>query len=298
MKHLRKRFILFNILVISCILVIFAILVGFSKHSTLSVNKLILAVLISMGLVLISSWLLSTVAIAPIKAAWQKQLDFTADASHELRTPLSTIQTNLDVVLSNPKATIESQMKWLENIRIENKRMSALVSDLLLLSRADTNEAIINMDNLNLSALVLEVETTFNAVAEQNKLFLSSTVEEEIFIQGDKDRIRQLLVILIDNAIKYTASNDKVNILLFRNESYATIEICDTGVGMTPEEISRVFDRFYRGKQSRLYNTDGSGLGLSIAKIITEEHGGKITAESQIGKGSIFKVSFPMSRSN
>lgn len=237
---------------------------------------MILAVLISMGLVRISSWLLSAVAIAPIKAAWQKQLDFTADASHELRTPLSTIQTNLDVVLSNPKATIESQMKWLENIRIENKRMSALVSDLLLLSRADTNEAIINMDNLNLSALVLEVETTFNAVAEQNKLFLSSTVEEEIFIQGDKDRIRQLLVILIDNAIKYTASNGKVNILLFRNESYATIAICDTGAGMTPEEISRVFDRFYRGKQSRLYNTDGSGLGLSIAKIITEEHGGKI----------------------
>lgn len=294
MKHLRKRFIHFNILVISCILVIFAILVGFSKQSTLSVNKLILAVLISMGLVLISSWLLSTVAIAPIKAAWQKQLDFTADASHELRTPLSTIQTNLDVVLSNPKATIESQMKWLENIRIENKRMSALVSDLLLLSRADTNEAIINMDNLNLSALVLEVETTFNAVAEQNKLFFSSTVEEEIFIQGDKDRIRQLLVILIDNAIKYTASNGKVNISLFRNESYATIAICDTGVGMTPEEISRVFDRFYRGKQSRLYNTGGSGLGLSIAKIIAEEHGGKITAESQIGKGSTFKVSFPI----
>lgn len=294
MKHLRRRFIFFNILVICSTMFSFAVLVGFSEHSSLSAGKLIFSTLASLGLVFVSSWLLSKSAIAPIKAAWQKQLDFTADASHELRTPISTIQTNLDVVLGNPQATVESQIKWLENIKIENERMSSLVSDLLLLSRADTNEAIVSMGILNLTALVLEVETTFNAVAEQHRLFLSSTVEEEIFIQGDKDRIKQLLVILIDNAIKYTAPNGKVNVSLFRNESYAAIEISDTGIGMTPEEISRVFDRFYRGKQSRLYNSDGSGLGLSIAKLIAEEHGGRIMAESQIGKGSVFKVVMPM----
>lgn len=247
-----------------------------------------------MGLVFISSWLLSKVAIAPIKAAWQKQLDFTADVSHELRTPLSTIQTNLDVVLSNPDATIESQMKWLENIKIENKRISNLVSNLLLLSRADTNEAIINKEFLNLSALVSEVVMTYSTVAEHNDLVLTSTVQETISMCGDKDRIKQLLVILIDNAIKYNTPNGTVNIILSRNESCATIEISDTGIGIESEDIKRVFDRFYRGKQARLYNSDGSGLGLSIAKLITEEHEGKITAKSQTGKGTTFKIIIPM----
>lgn len=294
MKHLRKRFILFNILVISCIMFIFTILVGLSEQSDISIRKLIFSLPISIGLVFISSWLLSKIAIAPIKDAWQKQLDFTADASHELRTPLSTIQTNIDVILSNPQATVESQMKWLENIKIENKRMSTLVSDLLLLSRADTNESIINMDTLNLTAIIAEVETTFNAMAKQNKIFLNSTLEEGIFIQGDKDRIKQLLVILIDNAIKYTGPNGKIDISLFKNENSVTIEIADTGIGMSPEETTRVFDRFYRGKQSRLYNSDGSGLGLSIAKLIAKEHGGKIMVESQISIGSIFKVVIPI----
>lgn len=247
-----------------------------------------------MGLVFISSWLLSKIAIAPIKAAWQKQLDFTADASHELRTPLSTIQTNLDVVLSNPDATIESQMKWLENIKLENKRMSNLVSNLLLLSRADTNEAIINKEFLNLSALVSEVVMTYSTVTEHNDLALTSTVQETISMCGDKDRIKQLLVILIDNAIKYNTPNGTVNIILSRNESCATIEISDTGIGIESEDIKRVFDRFYRGKQARLYNSDGSGLGLSIAKLITEEHEGKITAKSQTGKGTTFKIIMPM----
>lgn len=273
---------------------IFAILVIFSEQSTLSFNKWIITVLISMGLVFISSWLLSKVAIAPIKAAWQKQLDFTADASHELRTPLSTIQTNLDVVLSNPDATIESQMKWLENIKIENKRMSNLVSNLLLLSRADTNEATINKEFLNLSALVSEVVMTYSTVAEHNDLVLTSTVQETISMCGDKDRIKQLLVILIDNAIKYNTPNGTVNIILSRNESCATIEISDTGIGIESEDIKRVFDRFYRGKQARLYNSDGSGLGLSIAKLITEEHESKITAKSQTGKGTTFKIIMPM----
>lgn len=294
MKHIRKRFVIFNILVISSIMFIFAILVIFSEQSTLSFNKWIITVLISMGLVFISSWLLSKVAIAPIKAAWQKQLDFTADVSHELRTPLSTIQTNLDVVLSNPDATIESQMKWLENIKIENKRMSNLVSNLLLLSRADTNEAIINKEFLNLSALVSEVVMTYSTVAEHNDLVLTSTVQETISMCGDKDRIKQLLVILIDNAIKYNTPNGTVNIILSRNESCATIEISDTGIGIESEDIKRVFDRFYRGKQARLYNSDGSGLGLSIAKLITEEHEGKITAKSQTGKGTTFKIIMPM----
>lgn len=294
MRHLSKRFIFFNMLIISCVMIIYAILVVFSEHSRISTNRMILAVAISIILVFIGSWLLSKIALAPIKAAWQKQLDFTADASHELRTPLSTIQTNLDVVLRNPTATIESQSKWLKNIEIENKRMSALVSDLLLLSRADTNEDIINMEKLNLSTLVSKIVAAYDVVIKEKDLTLVSDIRNGISIQGDKDRIKQLLVILIDNAVKYNTSNGKINIILSKNERNAVIEISDTGIGIGQEEVTRVFDRFYRGKQSRINNPDGSGLGLSIAKLITEEHGGRISAESRLEKGAIFRISIPM----
>lgn len=292
MKHLRKRFIFFNILVISCIMVILAIFVGLSERSTLSANRMMLAILISIVLVFIGSWLLSKIALAPIKAAWQKQLDFTADASHELRTPLSIIQTNLDVVLCHPNATIKSQIKWLKNIEAENKRMSILVSNLLLLSRADTNEAIISMDNLNLSALLSEIITAYAPVAKQNKLILTSAIINGISIRGDSDKIKQLFIILLDNAIKYTAENGTISITLSQD---GIVEISDTGIGIEQDEIIQVFNRFYRGKHARLHNPDGSGLGLSIAKLIAEEHGGKISAQSKIGDGSIFKVTLPIS---
>lgn len=294
MKNLHKRFIFFNMFIISCVMIIFAILVLFSEHSRISINRMILAIAVSIILVSISSWLLSKIALAPIRAAWQKQLDFTADASHELRTPLSTIQTNLDVVLSNPTATIESQSKWLKNIEIENKRMSALVSDLLLLSRADTNEDIIDMEKLDLSTLVSKMVMAYDVVIREKDLTLTYDIKNEISIQGDKDRIKQLLVILIDNSVKYNTDNGKINIILSKNEHSAVIEISDTGIGIGKEEVTRVFDRFYRGKESRINNPDGSGLGLSIAKLITEEHGGTISAESQPKKGSTFKISIPV----
>lgn len=274
-------------------MLIIALLVRLSERSTLSTNKLVLAIVISIMLVFIGSWLLSKVMLAPIKAAWQKQLDFTADASHELRTPLSTIQTNLDVVLSDPTKTIESQMKWLKNIEIENKRMSALVSDLLLLSRADTNEDIIKMDNLNLSTVVTEIVSAYEVLIRENNMTFTSDIKDEILIQGDKDRIKQLLIILIDNAVKYNIANGKINVMLFQDKENAIIEIADTGIGIEQEEMKRVFDRFYRGKQSRLNNPDGSGLGLSIAKLITKEHGGSIWAESQPERGTSFKILIP-----
>lgn len=280
-------------LVISSLMLIIALLVRLSERSTLSTNKLVLAIVISIMLVFIGSWLLSKVMLAPIKAAWQKQLDFTADASHELRTPLSTIQTNLDVVLSDPTKTIESQMKWLKNIEIENKRMSALVSDLLLLSRADTNEDIIKMDNLNLSTVVTEIVSAYEVLIRENNMTFTSDIKDEILIQGDKDRIKQLLIILIDNAVKYNIANGKINVMLFQDKENAIIEIADTGIGIEQEEMKRVFDRFYRGKQSRLNNPDGSGLGLSIAKLITKEHGGSIWAESQPERGTSFKILIP-----
>ena len=291
MKQLRRRFIYFNMLVMSCIMVILIAIVAHSGRMT--TRRMIMTVLIVMVLVFIGSWLLSKMAITPIKAAWQKQIDFTADASHELRTPLTTIQMNLDVVLSNPEATVESQIKWLKNIEAENKRMSTLVANLLLLSRADADEEILSIDDLDLSSLLGELITSYDAVVKQRGIFMDAVIKEGVFIKGDHDRMRQLIVILLDNAVKYTEAGGSIDIDLSADKNKINLEISDTGMGIEQEEIERVFDRYYRGKKSRQKNPDGSGLGLAIAKLITKEHGGTIFVKSQLGEGSVFTISLP-----
>ena len=295
MKQLRKRFIYFNMLVITCIMIFLTAIVVHSGRMTTS--RIIMSILIVMVLVFIGSWLLSKMAITPIKAAWQKQIDFTADASHELRTPLSTIQTNLDVVLSNPTATVESQLKWLKNIEAESKRMSNLVANLLLLSRADADEEIISIEDLNLSSLLVDVISPYDTIVEQKGICMNMFIKEDVVIKGDQDRMRQLIVILLDNAIKYTDSGGEIDISLSCDKNKVYLEISDTGIGIEQEEIKNIFNRYYRGKKSRLSNPDGSGLGLAIAKLITKEHGGTILVKSQVGEGSVFTVSLPVQRS-
>lgn len=296
MKQLRKRFILFNMLIISCITVILAIFSGVRDGSTLTAGRIVILVLVSIGLVFIGSLLLSKIAIAPIRAAWQKQLDFTADASHELRTPLATIQANLDVVLSNIEATVESQMSWLSNIDIECKRMSAIVSDLLFLSRADTDEINFEKEVFDLSDLLTGILTTYNAVIEQNGMSLISSNENEVTIYGDRNKLKQLIIILLDNAIKYNKVNGTVRVSLLANKGYANIKITDTGIGINLNERDMIFNRFYRGEKSRRKNPDGSGLGLAIAKVIVDEHKGDISLESKVGEGASFTVKIPLAQ--
>lgn len=294
MKQLRTRFILFNILVISGMMLILALLVWLSEHSTLSVNRMVFAVGISVILVGVSSLLLSGIALAPIKAAWQKQLDFTADASHELRTPLTTIQANLDVVMSNPTATVASQAKWLNYIDMEQKRMSRLVSDLLFLSRADTHEELLHRDNLDLSRLADEVIVVYAAVAEDHAITLTSAVKPDIIMHGDGERIKELLLILLDNAVKYNRAGGSIHLILDQRGQHATLEVSDTGIGIGEEERMKVFDRFYRGRLSRPDHPEGSGLGLAIARLIAEQHGGTISVQSQLHKGSTFSILLPL----
>lgn len=294
MKQLRTRFILFNILVISGMMLILALLVWLSERSTLSVNRMVFAVGVSVLLVGISSLLLSGIALAPIKAAWQKQLDFTADASHELRTPLSTIQANLDVVMSNPTATVASQAKWLNYIDMEQKRMSRLVSDLLFLSRADTHEELLHRDNLDLSRLADEGVEVYAAVARDHALTLTSAIKPDLVMHGDTERIKQLLLILLDNAVKYNRAGGSIHLVLDQRGQYAILEVSDTGIGIGEEERMKVFDRFYRGRLSRPDHPEGSGLGLAIARLIAEEHGGTISVQSQLHKGSTFSILLPL----
>jgi len=292
-KDIRKRFILFNVLVTGGIIAIIglSIFVG-SPRSELPAHRYVTALSLAVVSVYVGSLILSKAAIRPIQAAWQKQLDFTADASHELRTPLAVIQTNFELVMDSPKETVESQMKWLKNIEAENKRMAKLVDDLLTLSRADTDRQTLEKETFMLDEAVAEAAAPFEPIASEKNIELAISADGRIAFYGDRRRIKQLVVILLDNALNYTDSG-AVAVALSQEEKGVILTVSDTGHGIEIEHISKIFDRFYRVEKTRNLHRDGSGLGLSIAKWIVEEHSGAICVTSTIGKETILMVRLP-----
>jgi len=292
-KSLRKRFIRFNVLVTGSIVVLIglSVFIG-SPRNDLSAHRYIISLSLAIIAVYVGSLILSKAAIRPIQAAWQKQLDFTADASHELRTPITIIQTNLDLVLDNRGETVESQVKWLKNIEAENKRMGKLVEDLLTLSRADTSEQMLEVETFMLDEVILEARRLFEPIANEKQIELSMRIDSQIAFYGDRQRIKQLVVILLDNALNYTDSGT-VTVELAQNEKEMIITVSDTGYGMEADHISRIFERFYRVAKTKKLKQDGSGLGLSIAKWIVQEHGGIIHVTSTPGVGTSFAVHLP-----
>jgi signal transduction histidine kinase len=231
--------------------------------------------------------------LIPIKKSWQKQQDFVADASHELRTPLAVIQTNIELVRGNPKDSVESQTKWLENIQHETGRMSKLVEDLLFLARADSEQLPLEMMDFNLSFTLLSTLSSFEVMAKNRGIKLESTVQDHILFYGDENRLKQLIVILIDNALKHTPAGGKISIRLINSGPSVELSVSDTGEGIEHEHLERIFERFYRVDKARSKMTGGTGLGLSIADWITKVHHGRITVTSQVGKGTTFVVNLP-----
>jgi len=232
-------------------------------------------------------------ALVPIRLSWQRQRDFVADASHELRTPLAVMQTNLELVLGNPDETIESQSRWLNNIHAEGQRMAKLVDDLLLLARADSSQELMEMQYFPLHLALKDALQPFEAVAVSSGIELETSLESEITFYGDEARLKQLAVILVDNAIKYTPPGGRVNIELKDQERNVEIVVSDTGEGIEQKYLKRVFERFYRVDKARSRQTGGNGLGLAIAQWITTEHQGSIKISSGPGKGTTFRVILP-----
>lgn len=291
-KTLRKRFTAFSVLVISGIIIVLGLLVYIGPASQLGMRQFI-TVLFAIGMTLAGSWLLSKAAVRPVQNAWQKQLDFTADASHELRTPIAVIQTNLELVMDSPEESVENQMKWLKNIEAENKRMAKLVDDLLTLSRADTNEQTLEWETFMLDRAALEALVPLEAAASKKNITLEAHMCKAVAFQGDRKRIMQLIVILVDNALKYTDSSGIITVSLNEGGKEIKLTVSDSGQGIENEHLDKIFDRFYRVTKTRNLNQDGSGLGLSIAKWIVLEHNGQIQVESQPGSGTTFIIYLP-----
>ncbi len=267
-----------------------------SEEETLSRLGTILISIGLAGLILVffSSLFLADKALIPIKKSWDRQKRFVADASHELRSPLTVMQTSLELVMGNRDETVESQYKWLENIQTENRRMTKLVNDLLLLARADSDQQMIQKSLFPLHETIRSVVESYESVAAKKSIHLELKQADEADFFGDENRLKQLTVILIDNAIKYTSSGGSATVSLKKLDNHIELLVSDTGEGIDTEHLDKIFERFYRADKARSRESGGTGLGLSIAKWIVKEHKGTISVSSKPGEGSTFKVLLPI----
>ncbi|MEH6946771.1 HAMP domain-containing sensor histidine kinase [Bacillus sp. JJ634] len=236
-------------------------------------------------------------ALIPIKKSWEQQQRFVSDASHEIRTPLAVIQSRTDLLFQSPNATIQEKAVDVSIISKEVRRLNKLVNGLLTLTRTDSNQLEVKKANFFLDELITEIVEHYADIASFQEKMMTKYVPEQIVFLGDKERIHQLLVILIDNALKFTHEGCDIHLSCTKNASFIQLVVEDNGQGIPKAGISKIFDRFYQVEQSRTAN-EGSGLGLSIAKWIVETHQGTIKVTSEENKKTRFEMNFPRNQKN
>jgi Signal transduction histidine kinase len=250
----------------------------------LSLELFGVCILISFFLaILFSRW-----AIAPVKEALEEQKQFIADASHELKTPIAVIGANVDVLLSSMPDS-----KWLQYIKTENQRLSQIVKDLLYLAHNDSGRVKLNKTEFNLCEMVESVVLPFESIVYEQGKLLDMEIPKQIFIKADETSLKEVVIVLVDNALKNSDKGALIRVSVEQLPGQRLIKVFNTGKGILPEELEKIFLRFYRSDSSRARNTGGSGLGLSIAQSIVLNHGGTIKAESEYGKWAQFIVRLP-----
>lgn len=228
-------------------------------------------------------------ALRPAEKAWEQQRQFVADASHELKTPLTVILANTGILLSHRKDSIEEQVKWIENTQTEAQRMKKLVDDLLFLAKTDTSANRVKAE-MDLPDTVWSSLLPFESVAYEQGITIKSEIEPDIRFIGDKGQLKQLVVILLDNACKYAGKDGIVTLKLAEKQGHIHLSVNNTGEPIPPEHLARLFERFYRSDTSRSREQGGYGLGLAIAESIAEKHNGHISVESTAADGTTFTV--------
>lgn len=223
-----------------------------------------------------------------LERIFRTQQQLLADVSHELRTPLTAIRGNVDLMRRLKTADPES----LDAIEQEGARMARLVDDLLTLARAEVGGLPIRHDLVNLDTVFLNVYEQLSVIRTPVRVVLQEVAPVRVL--GDADRLKQLMLNLMTNAVKYTNPGGMVVVGLKQVDGRAVITVRDTGIGISAEDLPRVFDRFYRVNKARSRERGGAGLGLAIAKSIALAHGGDIRVESQVGVGSVFTVELPV----
>jgi len=225
-----------------------------------------------------------------VEKNFKAQKQFIADSSHELRTPLTVIRGNLDLLKRNPDP--RNQIESLQAIERESERMRRLVEDLLLLAQSDARQSV-EMLPLQLDTLVLDVYKDTRVLADARHQTLKLGHFDPVAAEGDAERLKRVFLNLVDNAIKYTPEEGTITISLFQGKKWARIVVADNGIGIAEKDQPLIFDRFYRVDKARNRGSGGTGLGLAIVKHIIEAHSGRITLESEAGKGSTFTIWLP-----
>ncbi len=240
-----------------------------------------------------ASYILARKTLQPIEAAHEQQKRFTSDVSHELRTPLTALRMESEVALLNPKSSTKELRGTIESNLEEITKLDNLINNLLRLTQLEADELQQQFHKIHSQEIVLRAIDQVSKIAQHRKIEIDETIKDSIVL-GDKESLQQVLVILLDNAIKYSANDSKISITVMHKNNQAVWVIKDEGKGIDPKSLEHVFDRFYRADMSRNKSQkEGYGLGLSIAKMIVDIHSGNIVIESQPGEGTTATIIIP-----
>ncbi|GAB4201868.1 MAG: HAMP domain-containing sensor histidine kinase [Coleofasciculaceae cyanobacterium] len=257
--------------------------------------SLVVGVVTVSGLVALGGIWFTRESLKPILQSFNQLKQFTSDASHELRNPLTAIRASIAVMQSHPERIHPADMEKLISIASASAQMSRLVDDLLLLARMDRQAPDQSgWQRIALDELLEDLVDFCRDRAEQSQIFLKSQLIPGVEINGDASQLQQVFTNLLTNALQYTPSNGTVIVSLQRMGTHALVTVQDTGIGIAPEQLPHIFDRFWRADQARSRYEEGSGLGLAIAKTIAQRHQGDITVQSELGEGSRFYVKLPL----
>ncbi|MDQ6671640.1 MAG: cell wall metabolism sensor histidine kinase WalK [Chloroflexota bacterium] len=262
--------------------------------------RTLLLVLVGGGLAglllsLAAAWFLAGRALIPIQHAFRRQQEFVADASHELRTPLTVLRSATDLLNQHRNEPLERNGELFDDVRGEIARMGRLTQDLLTLARSDTGGLELMTAPLDIADVAAEVVRRTNPLAQSEGVRLSLRDEtQSSTVEADPDRLQQVFLILIDNAIKHTPPGGNVTVQVRRQGQTVHVSVVDTGTGIAAEHLPRIFDRFYRADTARAHEEGGTGLGLAIAKMLVEAHGGQLQLTSTVGVGTQATVSLPL----
>lgn len=264
-----------------------ALYLGMQKAIYIMAFLAFVALVMSLGF----GYFLAGRAMQPIEQAYERQRQFAADASHELRTPLAVVMASADLLMNDPSIQNPFLKQVIEDVRDEVKKMTKLVSDLLTVVRSENNALGLNIQKLDLSKIIEQQVRIMQPLAEQKEIQLRATDLVSMEVPCDEQKMKQLVLILVDNAVKYTPEGGKVTVKMWQTRGRVNFSVEDTGIGIAPEDREKIFDRFYRVDKARSRAMGGNGLGLAIALEIVSLHQGEIDVESELGSGTKFIVS-------
>jgi signal transduction histidine kinase len=235
-------------------------------------------------------YLLAGRALRPIKAAMDGQRAFIADASHELRTPVAVVRTNAELLERHMESgriwQAEGDSTAVRDILSETERLGKMVGQMLTLAQSDAGQSILSQTDLILGELVEDAARSLRPLAAAKGVLMTVNAPPDVRVHGDGERLREVVVTVLDNAIKYTGAGGSVSISVKREHRKALVTVTDSGVGIPAEALRHVFEHFYRVDKARSRDEGGTGLGLAIARQVVEAHGGHISIESEPGRGT------------